>query len=93
MTNTGMAEFEARVGAEGYKVVPRELGPNQGLGDHTHDFDAWGLVTSGEFHITIDGKTTVYGTGDEFKLPAGCLHSEKSGPAGVTFLAGRRQNP
>jgi quercetin dioxygenase-like cupin family protein len=86
-------KFEKRATSEGYAVSPREVGPSEGLDDHTHDFDAWGLITAGEFHITVDGKTTVYATGDEFKLPAGCLHSEKAGPTGASFLAGRRMKP
>lgn len=83
-------EFQKRVEGQGYAVVPREVGPSEGLDDHTHDFDAWGLVTAGEFHITVDGNTTVYRPGEEFKLPAGCLHAERAGPAGASFLAGRR---
>ncbi len=93
MSKIDTAAFEKRVAGEGYTVVRRELGPAEGLGDHTHDFDAWGMVTGGEFHITVNGETTVYGVGDEFKLEAGCLHSERPGPAGATYLAGRRMKP
>ncbi|RVU38280.1 cupin domain-containing protein [Hwanghaeella grinnelliae] len=93
MTNIDTAAFEDRVTSQGYVTVARKLGPSEGLDDHTHDFDAWGLVTSGEFHVTVDGETTIYGAGDEFKLAAGCVHSECAGPSGVTFLAGRRSKP
>lgn len=93
MTTADTSAFEKRVEAQGYAVVPRNLGPSEGLDDHSHDFDAWGLITEGEFHITVDGTTTVYRAGDEFQLPAGRIHSEKAGPAGVTFIAGRRTKP
>ncbi len=82
--------FERRVAAEGYVTVARELGSAERLDDHSHDFDAWGLITSGEFNITVDGETKIYRAGDEFKLAAGCVHSECAGPSGVTFVAGRR---
>lgn len=90
MSKIDTAAFEKRVEGEGYTVVRRELGPAEGLDDHTHDFDAWGLVTAGEFRVTVDGKTTVYGAGDEFKLEAGCLHAEAAGPSGAALTAGRR---
>lgn len=90
MTEIDTDEFERRVRAQGYVTVPREVAPSDGLDAHTHDFDAWGLITSGEFHITVDGKTSIYKPGEEFQLPAGCDHSERAGPAGATFIAGRR---
>lgn len=93
MTQIDTAAFEERVEAEGYSVVPRELGAGEGLGEHAHEFDAWGLVTAGEFHITVDGNKSVYRPGEEFKLPAGCLHSERAGPEGAAFIAGRRMKP
>lgn len=90
MAGIDTAAFEKRVQAEGYKIVQRSLGPAEGLGDHSHEFDAWGLITEGEFRITVDGKETIYSVGDEFQLPAGCQHSERAGPAGAALVAGRR---
>lgn len=91
MTIIDTASFEKRATAEGYVIVERDLGPSLTVDEHSHEFDAWGLVTAGEFHITLDGSTTVYRTGEEFKLEAGCLHSEMTGPNGATYLAGRRE--
>jgi len=61
------------------------------LGDHDHPFDVRGLVTAGEFTVTIDGDSRRYGPGDQFAVVAGRVHSEVVGPEGVTFLVGRRE--
>lgn len=90
MTEIDISDFERRATAAGYSVFPKELEANVFLDEHVHDFDAWGLVTAGEFHITVGGKKTVYRSGEEFQLPADSPHSECAGPDGVSFLAGRR---
>ena len=89
MSITDTSDFEAKVSAQGYAIVRKTLGPSEGLGDHAHDYDAWGLVTAGEFRITVDGETKSYREGEEFRLGAGCGHSESAGPAGVSFVVGR----
>lgn len=90
MAITDTAAFEAKAAAQGYKIFRRTLGPSEGLGDHTHDYDVWGLVTSGEFRITENGTTRVYPEGAEFRLEAGCAHSESAGSQGCSFVVGRR---
>ena len=84
------AEFEAKVKEQGYVTVRKSLGPGEGLGEHAHEFDVWGLVTQGEFSITVEGQTASYKEGEEFQLDAGCLHSEQAGPQGASFVSGRR---
>lgn len=90
MSAIDTSEFEAKVSAQGYEIFQRTLGPLEGLSDHAHDYDVWGLVTSGEFRITVDGATTGYREGQEFRLEAGCDHRESAGPEGVSFVVGRR---
>ncbi len=91
MSATDTSAFEAKVSAEGYEIFKRTLQPGEGLDDHAHDFDVWGLVTAGEFRITVEGTTTGYRAGQEFRLDSGCEHSESAGPEGVTFVVGRRK--
>lgn len=89
MNITDTSAFEARVAAEGYAIVKRSIGASEGLDDHDHDYDVWGLVTEGEFRITVDGETRRYPAGTEFRLAAGCSHSEQAGPAGASLVVGR----
>ena len=90
MTEHNIAGFEAELTDKGYEVATKSMDPSMELDDHTHDFDVLGLVTSGEISITVDGKVLRYGSGDQFTMAAGCVHSEIIGPEGVTFVVGRR---
>lgn len=81
--------FETKASSQGYAIVKRSVGPSEGLDDHDHDYDVWGLVTEGEFQITVDGETRRYPTGSEFRLEAGCPHSERAGPDGASLVVGR----
>ena len=90
MAITDTSAFEAKVAAQDYDVFRRTLGPSEGLGEHAHDYDVWGYVTSGEFRITVQGTTKIYREGEEFLLETGCAHSESAGPEGCTFVVGRR---
>ncbi|APW38940.1 hypothetical protein RD110_18450 [Rhodoferax koreense] len=60
------------------------------LGDHAHDFDACALILEGEITLTLAGVATTYAAGDVFRVPAGQVHEEQAGAAGVQYLAGRR---
>ena len=89
MGNTDTPGFETNLSAPGYAIVKRSVGPSEGLDDHDHDYDVWGLVTEGEFQITVDGRTSRFPAGSEFRLEAGCSHSEQAGPAGASLVVGR----
>lgn len=70
-------------------TVERAIGYS--LGEHQHPFDACALVTSGDITLVVNGVPRFYGVGDVFSLPAGMVHHENAGPAGVSYLVGRRQ--
>jgi quercetin dioxygenase-like cupin family protein len=40
--------------------------------------------------VSAEGTEHTYRAGDTFTMSAGCRHSERSGPDGVRYLAGRR---
>jgi quercetin dioxygenase-like cupin family protein len=67
---------------------------NEGLGIHTHEFEAKALIIQGELDIGIkDGNNDAiktYKVGDIFHLAANTPHTEKYGPVGVTYLVGRK---
>lgn len=85
-------EFDAALQADGYSAAARVERPTgYSLDDHQHPFDACALITAGEITLTVSGQRQTYALGDIFRLPAGTLHLESVGPAGVTYLSCRRQ--
>ncbi len=85
-------EFETLLDAGRYSpavTVVREAGYR--LGEHKHPWDALALITEGEITLVVGGASTRYAAGESFSLPAGTLHHESAGPAGVTLLSGRRE--
>jgi quercetin dioxygenase-like cupin family protein len=86
------ATFKAGLKRDGYdEVALRQFPPGHDPGEHTHPYDVRALILEGEFTIAVDGQARTYRPGEMFSLAAGCRHTEHTGPAGVTFLAGRRQ--
>ena len=83
--------FEIELHKQGYaEVVDRRMEPNALNPEHVHEFDASLLVLEGAMTITAEGSERTYRAGDTFAMTAGCRHSERSGPEGVRYLAGRR---
>ncbi|HZT88225.1 MAG TPA: cupin domain-containing protein [Stellaceae bacterium] len=83
--------FESELRRDGYAdIVDRRMEANQFNPDHAHEFDARVLVLEGEMTITHSGTAHTYRAGDMCALAAGTVHSERCGPAGARYLAGRR---
>lgn len=83
--------FEAGLAADGFApALPRRMEAGAVVGTHTHPFDARLLVLEGEFLLTQDGSTVAHGPGTVFEVPAGVPHAEGFGPAGASYLVGRR---
>jgi quercetin dioxygenase-like cupin family protein len=84
-------DFEKELRAHGYReVVDRRMEAGQINPEHAHEFDARLLVLEGEMTIVCDGKERTYRTGDTLAMTAGRRHTERCGPEGVRYLAGRR---
>ncbi len=84
-------EFRDRLAAEGITtVVTVEREPNGGLDLHTHPFEARLFVLDGDLTIVAEGTTRHCGPGDTFQLGANVQHTERYGPQGVRYLAGRK---
>jgi quercetin dioxygenase-like cupin family protein len=58
--------------------------------EHAHEFDASLLILEGEMTIVCGCEERTYRSGDRFAMTAGRPHTERSGPQGVRYLAGRR---
>jgi quercetin dioxygenase-like cupin family protein len=85
------ADFEHELEAQGYReVVDRRMQAGEIKREHAHEFDARLLVLEGEMTIVCDGEERTYCSGDTFAMTAGRRHTERCGPQGVRYLAGRR---
>jgi quercetin dioxygenase-like cupin family protein len=85
------ADFEKKCQEEGYgEIVDREMAAEHFNPEHAHEFDAYVLVVGGEMTITRGGKPETLRAGDLCTMAAGTPHTEKCGPAGAHYLAGRR---
>ncbi len=86
-----IAEFDADLKREGYRVVNTSVKPNLVVPNHCHDFDAKVLVLGGEITMTCNNTPVTYRAGQCFAVPSGTMHAEHVGPEGVAFLSGRRR--
>ena len=85
------AQFEAELRDQGYsEIVDRRMQANAFNPEHDHEFDARLLVLEGAMVVARQGEEQTYRAGDSFAMTAGCRHTERSGPVGVRYLAGRR---
>ena len=83
--------FETELREQGYaEVVDRRMEADTVNPEHAHEFDARLLILEGAMTITAEGAERTYRAGDTFMMRAGCRHSERAGPEGARYLAGRR---
>ena len=83
--------FEVSMKADGYTTTKIDRAVGYALGEHDHPFDACALITQGDITLVINGVVTNYAVGQIFRLPAGTLHHESAGPAGVSYIAARKE--
>jgi quercetin dioxygenase-like cupin family protein len=83
--------FVAMLKQEGFPepvMVTRE--PGGSLDTHQHPFEAKALIVEGEMHIRMNDEERLYKVGDVFHVPTNLAHTERYGPEGVQYLAGRK---
>ena len=84
-------KFRILAKEKGYGEVEfGEIGPGPEEGMHAHDHSVLSLVLSGEFTMTTDKWTKVFGAGDLCENPAGTMHKEKTGPEGGSYLFAKK---
>jgi mannose-6-phosphate isomerase-like protein (cupin superfamily) len=64
--------------------------PNAHYPDHTHTDETAHIVLSGEMTLTMGGRTRTVRVGERCDVPAGAVHSARTGPAGCRYLIGER---
>lgn len=50
---------------------------NTSIPTHSHETHNYGVITRGELILTVDGKTTSYGIGDWYHVPANIPHAAR----------------
>ena len=84
-------EFIGILATEGFDVIVTVEQPaGQFLAAHAHPFEAKALILDGELCLGIGDTEHVYKPGQVFHLRANEVHAEHYGPAGVTYLVGRK---
>lgn len=88
------AEFEAALRSQGFnEIIEKTAQPNFEAKPHTHPFDVRILVLEGQMTVVKQGVPHVSNPGEVFEMDAHCEHYEKFGPAGSTYVLGRRESP
>jgi quercetin dioxygenase-like cupin family protein len=89
MQRDAFLEILAQEGFPEPVLVTREHGA---MASHAHRFEAKALIVAGEIHIRVgDGEERRYRVGDVFHLGVDVSHTERYGPEGVQYLAGRKE--
>jgi quercetin dioxygenase-like cupin family protein len=74
----------------GYETVMgiAEIAPNVDIGRHSHPGVESGYVLEGDAILVVEGKPDrPMKAGDSYQIPAGAVHTAKSGPKGAKVLA------
>jgi len=83
--------FERTLHDDGFsEIEQKSVAAGTHNDEHAHSFDARALVLQGEIALTVAGDSRTFREGDVFTMPAGCHHIEDVGPAGVSYVVGRR---
>lgn len=89
MQRDAFLEILAEEGFPEPVLVTREHGA---MDAHAHHFEAKALIVAGEIHIRQgDGEEQRYRVGDVFHIAMDVAHTERYGPEGVQYLAGRKE--
>ncbi len=72
------------------EVLTRQWSAGQFVDTHTHSFEVRALVLEGELVLSANGQSQALHAGEIFTLEPNCPHTERYGPAGATFLVGRK---
>ncbi len=84
-------QFKQQLQEQGYgETVSVDYEPNAANDMHTHDFDAFVFVLSGEITLVTEDDSATHKRGETCKLAANTLHLEQAGGSGATILVGRK---
>jgi hypothetical protein len=87
-------KFRSLMLAAGYdEVIERTWPPQTRLEEHSHPFEANGIVVSGVMNLLVTGESPrTLRSGDTYHVLAGVMHAETYGDEGTTVWAARKNN-
>jgi hypothetical protein len=89
--NADLKSLERQLHAEGFlHAYVWQDGPNVFYADHTHASETAHIILDGEMTLTQSGVTKAYGPGERCDVPAGAVHSARTGPHGCRYLIGEK---
>jgi quercetin dioxygenase-like cupin family protein len=84
-------EIIQQLRAEGFgHTFVWEDGPNAFYPDHTHAGETAHIILSGEMTLTMNGTAATYRAGNRCDVPAGVVHSARTGSRGCRYLVGEK---
>jgi quercetin dioxygenase-like cupin family protein len=84
-------EFEIGLKRAGYRdIETKTVAARTSTEPHSHTFSVRALVLAGDVTLTSEGQSRTFRAGDVFEMAAGCVHSERHGADGSTYLVGRK---
>ena len=87
-------EFRRRLSERGYaEPEVKAYAPGTDGPMHAHEFAVSLLVLDGEFTLARPDGTTTYRPGECCDLPAGAMHTERTGTEGARVLLGKKRPP
>ena len=82
-------DFRLVLTEQGYDEIRAvDYAPGRDGDLHTHDFSAMLLVLEGEFILVREDGSETLLAGETCAVPAGTVHSERTGEVGARVLAG-----
>jgi len=85
------AKLARRLELEGFRqTYVWQDAPNASYPDHTHATETAHVILSGEMTLTMNGGSQTYRAGERCDVPAGAVHSARTGPDGCRYLVGER---
>jgi len=86
-----LEQFKSELKQAGYdEVLEKTYAPNTFIDTHSHPFSARALIISGQMEISCGAEAHEYRVGDIFELEAHRIHTERYGPAGASYVVGRK---
>jgi quercetin dioxygenase-like cupin family protein len=85
-------QFRSLMLAAGYdEVIQRDWPPHTTLDEHSHPFEANGIVVSGVMKLRVEGQSErTLNPGATYHVLAGVRHAESYGDEGTTVWAARK---
>lgn len=84
-------EFEGSLKQAGFQEIEtKRVAAHTVTQPHSHAFSVRALVLAGDVTLTSEGQSRTFRAGEVFEMTAGCVHSERHGPDGSTYLVGRK---